>query len=342
MTALASRSLLQKRLSTFVDWIAPSNETRDEIKKQSDEIREAIRKEAVKGGLTISSMPYAGSFQKHTGLKRHMRGHSEVEGQDIDIPFIVRSKDDNGNEITELLQKFLKYANDAYPNKTITTTKSSVVLNITDVLSYDLVPLLETSEKDKQILIRSNGERRETSILKHTEFIKNRTAKSKELPGRVCFNECIRLIKWWRYFRQEESGVFDNDDKSIPSFLIDLLCAKAFDVLSVKETYAHTISDWFGYLNHIVKNKETILFTENYSKAEDEVSAIWKVYDPINPRNNITRNWTNYEIQEFASWFAQSHDDFNRAIARNIQGDDSASMTELAKIFGNPFKNNIE
>ena len=204
------------------------------------------------------------------------------------------------------------------------------------------MPLLETDKKDKQILIRSNGERRETSVLKHTEFIKNRTAKSKGLPGRVSFNECVRLVKWWRYFRQEESGIFDNEDKSIPSFLIDLLCAKAFDELSVQETHAHTISDWFGYLGHLIKNKQSVIFTDHYSKVEDDGTALWQVYDPVNPKNNIVKKWTNLEILEFASWFSKSHDDFNRAIAKDLSGNDSGSMDELVKIFGNPFKNNVE
>lgn len=342
MEQLSTRSILQKRFNKFVDWIAPKKETREEIKKQSDEIREKISLEAVKDGLTVVEMPYAGSFQKKTGLRRHMRGHSEVEGQDIDIPFIVKNKDKDGNEIKELIQRFHRYVKSAYINKSSDPTKSSVELNFTDILSYDIVPLIETAEKDKQILIRSDGERRETSVLKHTEFIKGRTTKSKELAGRVCFNECVRLVKWWRYFRQEESGVFNNDSKSIPSFLIDLLCAKAFDVLSVQETYAHTISDWFGYLNHLIKNKQSVIFNEHYSKVEDISPSLWKVYDPINPKNNIVKKWTNIEILEFSSWFSKSHDDLNRAIAKDLNGDDSGSIDELVKVFGNPFKNNVE
>jgi hypothetical protein len=271
-----------------------------------------------------------------------MRGRSEVEGQDIDIPFIVQSKDSNGNEIAELINRFYTYTDSAYKNKEKEKTKSSIRLQYSNFLSYDIVPLLETDQPNKQILIRRDGERRETSVLKHTEFIKSRTAKSKELEGRVCFNECVRLVKWWRYFRQEESGIFDNEDNGIPSFLIDLLCAKAFDVCSVKETYAHTISDWFGYLEDEIRNKRSIIFTDHYTKPENDATALWKVYDPVNPNNNVVKKWGNLEILELASWFRKSHDDFNRAIAKDSIGDDSASMTELVKIFGNPFKNNVK
>lgn len=342
MAELSTRSLIQKRFSSFVEWIAPEKKTRDEIKSQADEIRQKIKDEAEKDGLTIMSMPYAGSFQKKTGLRRHYRGHSEVEGQDIDIPFIVKQTDSKGNKITELLSKFSGYVNNVYPNKVKSETKSSINLKMTEMLSYDIVPLLATEKADKQILIRKDGERRDTSVLKHTEFIKKRTTESKELPGRVCFNECVRLVKWWRYFRQEKSGIFDNEDKKVPSFLIDLLCAKAYDELSVKETYAHTISDWFGYLSHLIKTKQSIIFTENYSKPSADSSVLWTVLDPVNSQNNIVKKWDNLEISELASWFSISHDDLNRAIAKDLSGNNAGSMDELVKVFGNPIKNNVE
>ena len=342
MAELSTRSPIQKRLSSFVEWIAPEKKTRDDIKSQADEIRQKIKVEAEKDGLTIMSMPYAGSFQKKTGLRRHYRGHSEVEGQDIDIPFIVKQTDTKGNTITELLTRFKGYVNNAYTQKVKSETKSSINLKMTEMLSYDIVPLLATNNNDKQILIRKDGERRDTSVLKHTDFIKKRTAESKELPGRVCFNECVRLVKWWRYFRQEESGIFDNEDNKVPSFLIDLLCAYAYDKLSVKETYAHTISDWFGYLGHIIKTKESIIFTENYSKPSVDSQVLWTVLDPVNVQNNIVKKWDNLKISELASWFSTSHDDLNRAIAKDLSGNDSGSLDELVGVFGNPFKNNVK
>jgi hypothetical protein len=54
--------------------------------------------------------PEAGSFAKHTGLRRHMRGVSEIEGQDVDLPFVVKPKAKDGDQIGELLGSFDKYA----------------------------------------------------------------------------------------------------------------------------------------------------------------------------------------------------------------------------------------
>ena len=53
MAQLSTRSTLQKRLSTFVDWIAPKKETRKEIKSQSDEIREKMKGKLMKEKINI-------------------------------------------------------------------------------------------------------------------------------------------------------------------------------------------------------------------------------------------------------------------------------------------------
>lgn len=111
------------RMKNFVKWIAPEKETRDAIKKQSDEIRGRIMGKAEEDGLTVMSMPYSGSFAKKTGLRRHYRGESEIEGQDIDIPFVV--KKDKETEFEPLIKRFEKYCEASYPKKKKTFKKFS-------------------------------------------------------------------------------------------------------------------------------------------------------------------------------------------------------------------------
>ena len=53
-------------------------------------IYQYLDNQALADGLAVFRTPEAGSFAKHTGLRRHMRGHSEIEGQDVDLPFVVR------------------------------------------------------------------------------------------------------------------------------------------------------------------------------------------------------------------------------------------------------------
>jgi hypothetical protein len=76
-------------------------------------------------------------------------------------------------------------------------------------LNYDLVPMLATSQADYQILLKKDGSRRLTSVTKHTEFVRSRTRHSDTLAGRVKFNECVRLFKWWRFVRIDASNSID-------------------------------------------------------------------------------------------------------------------------------------
>jgi hypothetical protein len=77
---LTTHNRSHRRLAAFVDWIKPEPETRDAIREQAADIRRIISGQATTDGLSIVATPEAGSFAKHTGLRRHMRGNSEIEG----------------------------------------------------------------------------------------------------------------------------------------------------------------------------------------------------------------------------------------------------------------------
>jgi hypothetical protein len=350
MSQISTKTLLHGRIKIFSKWIAPDDQARAEIKAQADDIRKNITNKAVADGLIILSPPpgcgYSGSFAKRAGLIRFLRGGSYVEGQDVDIPFFINPKDKNGNDITELLQRFKGYADKSYPDTDKYLTKSSVNLYFKSTkISYDLVPLLSTGNPDAQILIRRDGERRQTSVKKHNEFVKSRNRKSNTMAGVVRFNECLRLVKWWRYFEQEKSGVFGNgeNDEKVPSFLLDMLCAKAFDELGVQASYAETLHQWFGYLGHLIKSRTTICFDDYSGQKPDISGSIWYIADPVNPANNIVKkDWGNYHLDELAKWFEETHYELSRAIRYDDEGDDVASLESMSKIFGNPFKNNCK
>jgi len=338
MNSLSTKSKLHSRVSKFVEWIAPDPETREEIKKQADEIRDRISDKAKEDGLTVTSTPRAGSFAKKTGLRRHMLGDSEVEGQDIDIPFVVKPPKEGEYKIQSMIDKFLKYAGLSYPNTDRNGTKSSVELKFTNTLSYDLVPLFATKDSEKQILVRSTGEEILTSVQKHTEFIKNRTEKSKEKKGVVLFNECVRLMKWWRDVRCAEASNLED----VPSIIIDLLCAKAFDRFSVQTTYAQTLAEWCTYLAHVVTKKEAVIFTDYSKEAATNAADPWRVIDPVNPENNVAKKMQAYEVDELAEWLRNASEGWNRAIAADLKGEDNKCLDHLVLMLGNAFKNHCE
>jgi len=338
MADLNTKSKLHARLSAFVEWVAPDPETRGEINGQIDEIRTRISDKAKEDGLTVTATPRAGSFAKDTGLRRHMRGESEVEGQDIDVPFVVKPPKEGEYQLGPMVDKFEKYANSSYPKTEKDKTKSSIKLKFTSTLSYDLVPLFATKDPERQILVRTDGEYIETSEQKHTEFITDRTSKSDEKKGVVRFNECVRLVKWWREVRCADGNYL----KEVPSIIIDLLCAKAFDRLSVQTTYAQTMTEWFTYLAHVVRKKEQVAFSDYAKIPPIDKTATWQVIDPVNPDNNIANKMRVYEIDELAEWFESGRDVWNRAIAADLRKEDSRSLEQLVGLFGNSLKNHCE
>lgn len=340
MNQLSTRSLLHKRMSAFVDWIRTDDDKMDTIRAQAAEIRLRIRGQAEKEGLTVRSTPNSGSFEKKTGLRRHLQGDSDVEGQDVDLPFVVSPHDEDGKKIGELLNRFFRYADASYPLTPKKKTRSSIQLDFVGTkLRYDLVPMLAVPGDDEaQILLRANGEPRRTSVQKHIEFVTRRTGESNLLKGRVKFNECVRLVKWWREFRQAHARVLED----VPSIVLDLMCAHAYDRVQVRETYADTLAQWFSLLAATVQKRQRIAFKDFAPVPAANQQAEWEVLDPVNPGNNVISQWGKLQVDELGEWLEESSDILNRVVAADLRGDDVASMESLVELFGNPFRHHCE
>lgn len=337
MSSYSNRSKLHNRIKNFVAWIAPPKESRDSIKAKSNEVRDCIKGKAEADGLTIVDMPHSGSFATRSGLRRHMYGNTTTEGQDIDLPFVV--KKDKETEFEPLIRRFKKYAEECYPDHQIEETKSSVnIIFENERLTFDLVPMFEGSKTGEQILIRNNGEEIRTGIEKHREFIRKRTAETKSNDGIVTFNDMIRLLKWWRINKQHET----NDKLSIPSFLINLLAAKAYETCGDDTTYPQTLANWFSYLAHIVRSKETIWFNDYYKSINPGTSITWIVLDPVMADNNIVKNWNWFQVDDLADWLEEAAEVMNRAIVADLDGRDGDSLTQLQILFGKIFSSHCD
>jgi hypothetical protein len=337
LTAVSTSSRSHRRLAKFVDWIKPEAATAAIIRDQAATIRRAIGGQAEADGLKVTAMPEAGSFAKNTGLRRHMRGDSEIEGHDVDLPFVVKPQTEESERINELLHRFDRYAGASYPRTPRTITGSSVELRFIETkLNYDLVPMLQAATPGYQVILKKDGTRRVTSVARHTEFIGRRTHASDELAGRVKFNECVRLLKWWRYVRIGTASPIEE----VRTTLIELMCASAYDRLEVGRTYTETLAAWFRYLASVVKNRTPISFDDYPSvepyRKDAPGSPLWEVIDPVNCNNNVVHTvWGNIELDEFAQWFADSRDAFARIVSNESMGNDSAVDDLLADLFGN-------
>jgi len=347
MSQLTTHSVLHSWLSRFINWIKPDPDKKEDNSKQAELVTKNVKQHAEADGLEVTDTPEGGSDAKDTGLRRHYRGHSEVDGYDIDRPFVINEKDKDGNKVTDPLERFEGYVRTSYPNSEVKPTNSSVNLKFSNELYFDVVPMFATDKKDEQIIIKRDGTKIRTSIQKHNEFVKKRTRKSKESPGRVKFNECIRGTKWWKEFQADNSYYLSYDestgkDNRPPSALIDWLCAYAFDNIGVEKTYAETFAKWFGFLANVVRNKKPVYFTDYYSAPSLGGKTGWVVLDPVNSDNNITAKWDANKLNEFATWFEKARDSWSRIIRYDIDGEENLAMDELVKLFGNPFKNHCE
>lgn len=338
MSQISTKSTLHKRITTFVDWIKPAKDNRDHIKDTANKVRERIKNKAANKdyGFVITSTLNGGSFETKSGLRRHMRGESLVEGLDVDLVFVLQDNEED-YELNSLLDSFEQITRNCYPKSSIEQTKSSIKLTFSDNLFFDIVPMLKGEKEGTQLLIRSTGEEIYTSVKDQVEFIRKRIRESNQEAGRVKFNECLRLMKWWRDFKAVDS--YHLGDKKAPSsFLINLLAAKAFDQLSVQKTYGETLAQWFGYLFNIVEHREPILFKDYNNPKEDQI-ALWSVIDPVNKDNNVVAAWTATEIDELAEWLADSRDELNTALRHDSDGSDTKAVETMVNVFGKSFKN---
>ena len=186
-----------------------------------------------------------------------------------------------------------------------------------------------------RILLRGNGERRRTSISRHIDFIKRRTDASNQLPGLVRFNECVRLVKWWRIFQEDQS----HNLSSVPTMLIDLLCASAFDRRKVATTYGETLRQWFDILYQTVLHRERVAFTDFAATELHPIpGAQWMVLDPVNPKNNVAGGMLPPHIDELARWLLDARNNMQEAVDYDRKGNDQKSLYHLTQLFGSPFK----
>lgn len=332
---------LHTRINTFVTWIRPDPDTADDARKQRDEVRARIKGRAEADGLIVRATPNSGSFVKATGLRRHMFGAAEHEGQDIDCPFVVSPKDEDGDVLTDLLMRFDRYAEESYPKTPREQTKSSIKLKfVASKLNFDLVPMLAVDGDDeRQILLRANGERRQTSIQRHVEFTRSRTKTSQDLRGPVVYNDGVRLVKWWREYRVTQSKILT----TVPTFLLDLLSAKAFDELSVQPKWPETLVTWFDRIQSYARYRTEVSFRDFVAPQAAKITAKWKVIDPLNGENNVVpTTWTGIEFDELRDWAQSARDKIQQAIAYEFVGRDNDAVASMADVFGPSFKNHSE
>lgn len=164
-----------------------------------------------------------------------------------------------------------------------------------------------------------------------------RTRKTKETSGPVAFNDMVRLLKWWRCFREAEARTI----KELPSFLITLLAGYAFDQRDVRASFGEAIADWFGFLARAVRQRARIAF-DDFGSPPSSPGRNWEILDPVNAENNVVDKWTGVMADELAGWLEDSRDAMYEAIAAFQDDRESDGVECLLRVFGPPIRHHSE
>lgn len=300
------------------------------IIERRDRVRSRLQSRLRKEKLPVARSPNAGSYAKGTGLRRYMYGKTKIGGSDIDIPIILTASSGDKLELKTLLDLFEGIVRGSYPRSKTTRTKSSIKLELSSFkYPFDIVPMVAArGDRNLEYLFRADGTKVETSVSEHVQFSKSRTSRSAGMPGIVQFNDMLRLFKWWRELR----AVKDNLLTNVPTFLLELLCAKAFDQHGVATDYTGTLETWFDAITQLVSERREVRFDSGRGLANDQT---WLVLDPVNSVNNaVPATWTAHHIDQLARWFADGAATMRRVKEHDAADDGKGALLELQSLFG--------
>lgn len=134
-----------------------------------------------------------------------------------------------------------------------------------------------------------------------------------------------------------------NDRRSIPgmpSLMVEMLAAYAFDKKGIQTTYSETLLSWFDFLHGVVSKRQRIGFSDypNPRGRRHAEKSPWMVIEAIDPENNLTHDWIDQHIDELAGWLLRGRDDMLAAIDRDRKNNPQESLHYLGRVFGTPFK----
>ena len=292
-------------------------------REQVDELRKRLEsKISDDPAFDLVKMLHAGSVAKGTALRTI---------NDLDVAVYVRKGDAplSDGELMPWLKGLLE---DTYPN--MESSQFSVGDHCVTVtfkgsgLDVDVVPVLyEDDPKDFGYLIRKHsGQRVLTSIPLHLEFIRKRKAKYGDN-----FAQLIRFVKWWRLQRCE----IDKDFR-FKSFMIELIWAYLADNGASLDDYPTALEAFFNFVV-TTELKSRIVFSDYYAASEvpKKSLGVIEVFDPVNPDNNVGRNYEDVDRLRIVSAAHEALDALSEARFATTKQD---ALECLQDILGKGFK----
>lgn len=280
----------------------------------------------------LVKMRGSGSVAKHTAIK---------SSSDTDVAAYVRASAVGGVTVDET--KLLEWLRDRCM-EVYGATKDAGDFEISHHavgitmhgtgLKIDVAPVLYEGEPDDRgHLVTRSGDRVLTSVTLHKEFLSKRRA----LAGAE-YKEFIRLVKAFVHRAKVEAAA-SGPELRFKSFLVELIVAHLWDSGWLGKPFA--ITDYprafEQFLAYVVMTelKEPIIFTDYYPASDIDASydAV-QVWDPVNPENNVTRGYTDYDRQRLVQRCSDALDQVNIASAATNK---TAAVSAWKTLFGPTF-----
>lgn len=194
-------------------------------------------------------------------------------------------------------------------------------------LDVDVTPVVYAGlPDDRGDLILKSGERVETSIPLHLEFIRRR----KTLYGKD-YAQIIRFLKFWAREQKRVRG----DAFRCKSLLVELIVAHLANTILLGDytTALESVFAWMVQTGLAIR----VSFDDYYGVGDQPSSSndAIQVYDPVNPSNNICKTYTSTDRDVLVEAAADALDAVTAARYGTTRG---YSIDCWQRVFGPTFR----
>lgn len=323
---------IKGRFEKFTKNIRPSDDHIDEANRQAEFMIDRLHdKVADDGSFTLEKVLRAGSNAKFTSLMR-----TDENVFDVDLGAYYSGKGATKETLDTLLDFTRKKLIEIYhqkDEKDFIKLQSAVRVKFTSGIKLwvDVAPIV----KDDSLKITNGGHIprddgwRLTSVTAHNDFVSRRTVQSSKVSGPVKFNRLVRMIKWWNNLQAPLVQ---------PSIFCELITAAAIRDTGVTSEWQTSLRQVFNFVRKHGLS-QTIVFDDNYDPSKEALATgTVVVIDSVNPKNNVTSQWTEKTRERFLDRIEDAYDACTAAWSAECDGDEEEAVDHWCRLFGEKFR----
>lgn len=289
---------------------------RKEYHRQVDRlIAELSRSVRDRTEISITKVVKAGSFAKHTILRR-----TSMDPVDVDVVFYIAGRSIDSETLQTLTDTIHSLLLATYPTKMVEDfeigRKAATVTFVGTGLSVDIVPVIEDASRPGYgwQFDLEDATRMQTCAPCQIQFVRDRKTRDSD------FRTLVRLAKRWR--NQAEL-------KHLKSFPIELLMAHILDTEGANGSIEQRFRRFLLYVAQS-ELRQRVSFPENQNPTGLFVGPV-VILDPVCDTNNVTARITESERVEIVTAANEAWETVNFA---SVEGD----LNLWKEIFGPRFK----